>query len=838
MIVLAVLLNSPVSGEDTRLVMRPNYGVVFQKVAQVDNAAQYWQHTFQILLPQPILPEMNHKCVRGRSDTTCPTIQSVIQGLRNLRESSLMALQDFEQEVLQLIPETKTPNLDENIDSKSRVSRDAFLPFVGSFLKGAFGTATSEDVMTLQDHMQAMITKTNQVVHAFQGQSGQLNSFMTTQDKRIENIMNSLEETNSFVHKVTTYYNASIHTLEDQVQTMFYLLAKEVQINENLKARIAELKLAIYTLLHNQLPSSLIPPPMLLETLKNISITVANEDPLFEISNWNIDYYYKTSNILLARFNYSLFVTLKVPLSSSNIPFDVYETLVFPVPLNHTTDHTTEIRNFPKYFAISPDQQYYSHIAPATFEHCYGQFRKHCPTRFAQTLLSDFSCASAMFLDQQEQIKQLCIFDFVQNGAQTSMRELEPGKVLLTNITEIILTCQGKIVSKSQGCMFCILDIPCKCAVRANHVQIPPRIGHCYPSGMNPKLVYPVNLALLNHFFSPSALENMGSNTTFDQPLDIKIPPFQIFEHNISSLVSNDIQDRLNLQHMIQRAKDNEAIFQTLSDPIYSGEWIKPTKSFWQDYQQILLSISSFFAIVATIFSIYLYFKMRMLTASFLAFSLATQPRPTQAVSTVNSINQLIWYPYTPSMPTEQNTTPVVTLDDLMTILSLILLLNTITFLMILFLVIQNYFRKQEANKHQLMLALSDESQNLIKLSLMPLALLCQPDWKLVGTKMPDSFKVNKVSWKRFLTMETHGLKLKHIQGNETMVPNKIRLTWVEAIRIKALLKTEFTVHYCIQYGYRTTFLQGINRDDTTIPEPPTKPTENEPLYSHLYPPL
>jgi hypothetical protein len=47
--------------------------------------------------------------------------------------------------------------------------------------------------------------------------------------------------------------------------------------------------------------------------------------------------------------------------------------------------------------------------------------------------------------------------------------------------------------------------------------------------------LYPVNLAVIQQFFNNSQLRKVLADTSFNNSIDIKIPPFKIYEHKMAN---------------------------------------------------------------------------------------------------------------------------------------------------------------------------------------------------------------------------------------------------------------------------------------------------------------
>lgn len=119
--------------------------------------------------------------------------------------------------------------------------------------------------------------------------------------------------------------------------------------------------------------------------------------------------------------------------------------------------------------------------------------------------------------------------------------------VLIYNIDTLQSDCKlSKRVDK--GCSFCIINVPCECAISTATLYLPPRLTACHKKSTSK--LHPVNLALLQQFFNDTDLINFGSNSLFANPLSINVPQFQIYNHSMQTVIADDRKAHLSLEKM------------------------------------------------------------------------------------------------------------------------------------------------------------------------------------------------------------------------------------------------------------------------------------------------
>ena len=83
--------------------------------------------------------------------------------------------------------------------------------------------------------------------------------------------------------------------------------------------------------------------------------------------------------------------------------------------------------------------------------------------------------------------------------------------------------------------------------MKVGDFHIAARISDCDKNSKQLSVSYPVNLALLSHFFEEHSLQDIASDTRYTTPLSPDIPDFNIYEHNFSKIVANDKSHHLSL---------------------------------------------------------------------------------------------------------------------------------------------------------------------------------------------------------------------------------------------------------------------------------------------------
>lgn len=632
---------------------RINYGVLFNHEGILDNASQSWIHTYEIQLPHPddIVKElMNPLCALLTSNhkTACEHYKGNLRQLGRMRDELKESIKMTTARIIELVKDDRLkPKFD-----KPRHTR-SLLPFVADISSKLFGFATEKQLQTLQSHMQFMTNQSNKITHAFQQQSKQLTSFMTQTDDRITNAVKAIENNNQMIMLFNADYANFEHTVDDLQKhwsTTLQLFAREMLVLTQIEQRYQEIFYGVSTLITHQLSPQLIPVAQLMETIKNVSHILQVQYPEFRVVNTNPNFYYNDVTVIFGYHNDSIYINIPFPIATNSLHYDLFRITTVPVSINESSSHATQLLDLPDYLAVSKNADTFIEVSSKQREQCKGVHQLHCPHLLTETTIADATCASSIYFNDKLMINAKCNFQFLSNGLKTSLMEITPSKVLITNASNIMVTCSQKPVQMIEGCLFCIKHIPCKCSFSIPNHYIAPRLNQCRNKQADTSAIYPVNLALLTGFFSAQDLQAIQGNTTFENPMKVKLPDFQIYKHNFSNEIAKDNSYTLNLNKMISKAKQNSVIYQSLAEPIYAGEWLPSTDS-WLDTPYLLSMSAIGISVVLSVAVGVMAYKLRTLTVM---VATLTAVKPTSAVDPQTPVN-LVWFttPKLPATPAE-----------------------------------------------------------------------------------------------------------------------------------------------------------------------------------------
>ena len=581
---LLLLLRVTTANND---IFKINYGVKFERIGKMSVAQQYWRHTFQVLIPTmrqaPQLAEQIRCPTVAPSShlqEMCKEISNMYGHIDQLTDNMHQRLTVLDNSIKMLIPDTnKTVN-----KQWSKGKRTALLPFIGDLSHSLFGTATEKDLDVLRRHMNNMVSVEKKFIEAFHSESDSMHSYMTANTQQINNILTTVHLNHD---SLVTLHNEMEHSLNQVVKTfstLMHILINQTTALNFLSHQLDNFFHGIEKLQNGQLSPFLIPPHVLQTCLDEVHQKLVQRFPSFHVAFHHIRDFYDMEFIYLRHGN-SIFVTLKIPITPQAHKFSLFRITTFPIPLHNASTQATQLLDVTPFLAVSTDTKFFMEMDDATVDSCKGSHVKQCPNAHYITS-SDFpTCSIALLFEQTSSVKTLCNFKYLHYHIPSFILPVSETTLLLSSISSVTYTCTNLPSRVEQGCNYCIIEVPCFCSITADSFIHPPRISNCVKDTQITK-TYPVNLALLHSFFQESELQEILSHSTFSEPLHMSLPSFNVYEHNYSDLVDTSNKLQFSLQKVVNKAKQNGTIYNSLLESVLNGELssqaIIPPTSFFQ----------------------------------------------------------------------------------------------------------------------------------------------------------------------------------------------------------------------------------------------------------------
>lgn len=761
-----ILVASLVSPAESSNKIRLNYGVIFKEETKVQFSNEMWLHTFAVDIPKSMALESANECFN------CTQFNKVVQTMNQIKIRCQARLNATIEELYTLIPQIRQ-------DRKSGKSPRALLGFVGTIYKSVFGLATVEDVNVLAQHINRVTSTVNKVTEALAQHGKHLSSFTATVTRRLDNMVLGVKQNHDALISLSNSLRKDITLLNDAIDTVSTFLINQLNDAETLESQLEQFKLGVETLVQGKLSPILIKPALLQKSLREIQGILSKNYRRTYISSTDPQVHYAHSKFFFARHRSTLFITLKIPLSTFRLPFTLYKVVSLPVPINSSSNHATELLNLPDYIAISNKADYFTEVSKSMIDTCAGDTLKHCLLTKALTATTyNDSCLISLFNNNIETINKTCNFRFVQERLSPRFIELDTSSIIVYNVPEIIYNCKHKVANIT-GCKFCLVKLPCYCSLTYSNLYFPARLTACNSRPkLKPTYFHPVNLALLQQFFNASSIKSISGYTMFPEEVIIDIPAFQIYNHSMSNIFAKDQKEHLNLKKMVKAVKQDSVIFQSLAEPLANGDLTVPTSIF--DTFNILTIVSLCLSICSFVGIVYIVYKFRALSAALLL---------TKATSVKSSAVPVFRY-IRPDNTLQDDATST----DISDILSWdhgIFLLVSISTLFIVIMVIK-YLRK---HRHNCKIVLEVTTGSLCAMVPITFLSLCPSYWEITPPSDIENIQISGY-FRPMLTLQWDNLAIKNkLSEKQIEVKSTISLSYWQAYKLRKILNQPFCAY-------------------------------------------
>ena len=583
---------------EAKVVDRTNYGMYFERVGKLQPSYDVWTHTFQLPIPKAVPPMSTDHLTcpfKHLSQITNPCVY--FNQLNTMRNDSV---QDFNSVINQV--RDFSDNLEININKK-RVTRAAF-GFIGEWSEYLFGTATTHDIQVVSDHIKALEHRFTSQNQNLQKHDKHLSSFMSKVDQRMDNMKIIVADNAATLSNLANLVSNS-NSADRYAYHLIALLFKDLHYGSKLQKQVDQFYQGMLDLMHHKISPLLLSFKTIQVALTEIT-TFLQAHPRFHLATLNHKQIYSSVPFTWVISDSSIYITMRFPLVVQDKMLDVYQIHTVPMPVNRTSTLTTQIQNLPPLVAFSRDSNHYALPTLANWHH--SKFI-HSATPLIET--SKPNCVSALFAQHKQNIKDNCKFTVSNNKLKPDVSPIGNSKYLISAIPKIKVACEGHNTYHKDGCHFCIMVLPCGCDITADQFYLPPHITHCNGSSKEITISHPVNLALLQHFYSTSELSHIQADSTYPNPTQAKVPNIKLFNHNLTKLLANDNDINLDLGKMVNAMQNDDQIYNSLAEPILDKLPDFESNDSFSFHHELLIYIGFGLTALEGVLCVYLWYKQR-----------------------------------------------------------------------------------------------------------------------------------------------------------------------------------------------------------------------------------
>ena len=598
-----VLISGLVSNETTPTsVRRQNYGVVFQHQGKTHANSGFWTHTFHTRLPTvPSSEEETDWCNLPSFKRICTEFPALVNITWSFHSNSRQQLSRTLSKAYNMLPQSVLPA------NFTKVKR-SLMPFIGQLSRSLFGTATEEDLQIVVAHMQAISKSQSALLSGFQRHTETMSSFVSLTQDRINNLDQIMKIQYETIVKSIKADHEWVQQHGTNLNVLMYEMFTSVFDLVPLQNQVQQLANAIEHLVAGFLPVSFITPSQLRETITDIEETLLERHDGIRVLQQDPAFYYNQHDFLYLRNDSDLYITLKFPMTDRQpIMLNAYNVIIFPVHFFNTSSYSTILQTDIQTFFISNQANYFAESSRA-----FSSLDRNSVDVVVER--SNPSCLLAMFQDQTQNIKSLCQFQVIPSEQiKTDLYILDYPQILIRNAPSLRVACPFPVKAPKE-CSYCFYQVPCACSVQTPRAYLPPRISQCNfvdPLPITNLTKFPVNLALLHHFFSNDTLSAFAGNTLLNQSLTVKLPPMNFYNHSFEEKLATDQKLTYQLDKVVNATKEEQKIFRSIMDPVLAGDLSIPSDFFFTTPGYI--TMANLVGTTANLFvTAYLGYRMRM----------------------------------------------------------------------------------------------------------------------------------------------------------------------------------------------------------------------------------
>ena len=540
-------------------VVRPEYGVAFMAQSVVDNSRSVWHHTFVYTMKRRNLLPYSRLC-NGRMTPTpgrvteanfCPSLIVYNKRIEELARD----VQNLMDDIKLLMPSSPTRQ------------KRGLIDLVGRAAKFLFGLSTEKDneIMSKQIHMikrDSKLTHRDVIIMAkhFRSFSGDLTKRTELLEKAV---LASRSDLVDYVNQAITNFTRRSENTVDWINVLHVYALQYVDSLTDLRHKLTQELHMIQTLLEGYLPVEMVSPQTLRDTLEDIQER-GDFATTFQFALTDLSAYYKMQDILYTVTRDQLFVTLKIPITSTTTVYTVYRIQAVPIRISNERNETSVIELKDPYLAVSSDKMFYFTMSESQFQSCQGNLFKRCDQGLAVKETTHMTCSMAIFLNDHSQIKELCEFTLLLNDNEidTQILSLDTNTYLLSTFDLIwIQSCPGGTPVHVEPCMLCVIKLPCTCSLKAKTFYIPGTQENCHD------LKFPItnvthNLPAISSFYSKK--QNMEEITAFltdHADFQPDFPPIKLKEAEFDNIMKESRQVKLSLKKTALALENNEPLY-------------------------------------------------------------------------------------------------------------------------------------------------------------------------------------------------------------------------------------------------------------------------------------
>ena len=602
---------SPTLSHEDLVIRRPSYGAIFETMGRLDNSNSFWYLTVAIpMWKRRQITNHNLDICNDLPDTKEQDISAHILQLHELCSTypeAFQAYQDENKQLIELMLNNENALRDllpppiQTTSSSSR-KRRAVLPIIGRLSRTLFGTATTKDIKTVQQAVSTIEELVHVSTEAVIQLQDELHSYQVTANDRITNLKTAAQENTRLVNDtvqrliqwkkeidhLTPVLRHQAQRLDLMQKAISLLHVYRAQHTDRLRSLVQESYQrlqAVRTLIQGYLPTHFISPETLRSILTLVRRMIQTQFPNFVLTHSEVAAYYQLPITLYAHSRKYLYITLRIPVTTSDSLYNLYRLTTIPVPLSpNQLIGYTQISGHTPFLAIATTGSYFFELTLDDLSSCTGTDIRHCPRFFPSRERDALTCTAALFTDDMDIIANLCDTKLFPRAPYPCnlVRDLGDGSLFVSSIDKTwVKTCPHQSPTTIQPCNFCVMHLDCACSIRAPSFYVPPTFSNCDQEGINvTKIEHPINMLFLQSFYDYTSLLEPSGNALLPQPLNLTLPDLDLYAPTFADIYHQDDLLALDLNKTATAYKKKRTVFPTKLDKLtHDLDWVTDTST-------------------------------------------------------------------------------------------------------------------------------------------------------------------------------------------------------------------------------------------------------------------
>ena len=363
-------------------------------------------------------------------------------------------------------------------------------------------------------------------------------------------------------------------------------MTRRLTATNNLVLHLRELDQTIQAMSRGEFPKLFISDKRIRQAGRAKHKVLRKKFPNYSLLHSEPEYFHRHGSFVAQIDNNSnIWITLKFPIGLSATASKLYRIDTYPVPVSQGSSDATRITGLPEYVVIRnmvDDQVEYASMTHGQVNECsYKGTSFACQFDLKFIDINEDSCLASLLVDDSAKIHSFFEFLCFRDHVKAGFVPLTGSLLLLYDVDKLTLKCGNGQIYTETGCHFCAFHVPCNCEVTYHHTRYASS-GDVACVNVKSQVIrhHLVNLAIIKEF-NIDLYNGMKASTSLELPSKASIPQIKFYDNDFKEFIARDNNVGYSLKKIAQAAKEDQMIFETLSEAILMGKLTVPFSFSW-----------------------------------------------------------------------------------------------------------------------------------------------------------------------------------------------------------------------------------------------------------------